>query len=186
MSETNYVSYDTLEDEYDPKSIAWKLLTDGNIGEFSCDILSRNYDDDDISTFKFEILLTIYIELIVNFYKMCHIMETGEEENFKLNFEEMNLETFSNFTPIMSKIHILPIVDISEEIPDGYYCKIYFRDIKKDKTFFIKNRKSNDVLYHFVISNKFKNTENLEDIFAFFEYNGTYYKISFEILKMFE
>jgi hypothetical protein len=188
------------DDNYTPESLAWKLLLDEDIP--NSDILEFSEPGENKYVIKFEILLTIYLELIVNYYKMLYIENNIDENmsdddvdnNFKLNFDNLTLDILLNpFKEKIQKIkHQLIINEISKEhfdhIKNLRYCTIMFRDSLKDEPYFIMNKDyiEKDKKYHFVlygptIENK-NSFNHLKDLFACVNINNKYFKICFDKL----
>ena len=100
----------------------------------------------------FEILLTVYVEMIFNHYKMQYLEFHAEEDNFddkfdnfKLDLSQINLAMLTdNFDEKIKKLKfILNINEISferyEECKINRYCTVLFKDLLRDKAFFIMN-----------------------------------------------
>jgi len=182
------------DDIFTPEEIAWRLLLDENVNN----VQLLAFSDENSVEILFEILLTIYLEMIYNHYKMEHLTSLSEDKNFDKNFDDnfnkynldlskITLSTLiADFDKKFKKIKfILNINEISQEIFNEYkinrYCTILFRDLQRDSTFFIMNSTYLDPekRYHFVKNSKYTNKTVLRDIFCSFELNGKYYKINF-------
>lgn len=189
-----------MDDIYTPESLAWKLLLDEDVprGE----MFEYSEPNQNKYVIKFEIFLTIYLEMIINYYKMLYIENNVNEDisdddveaNFKLNFENITLDVLSTpfkekFTKIKCQLIISELQkDTYDYIKNHRYCTVLFRDLPKDEPYFILNNKyiDKDKRYRFVLygpSVEKKHTfTNLKDLFACITFNDKYYKISFDSL----
>jgi hypothetical protein len=187
-----------MDDSYTPESLAWKLLLDEEVG--NGDMLAYSDPNENKYVIKFEIFLTIYLEMIINHYKMLYIENNVDEDitdddvenNFKLNFDNINLELLLNpFKEKLQKIKCqLNIHELNKDhydyIKTSRYCTILFRDLPKDETYFIMNERyiEKDKRYHFVLygptNEKKSSFNNLKDIYACININDKYFKISFD------
>lgn len=178
------------DDTFTPEELAWRLLLDDNVNN----VQLLAFSDENSVEILFEILLTVYVEMIFNHYKMQYLEFNAEEDNFddkfdnfKLDLSQINLEMLKdNFDEKIKKLKfILNINEISfdrfEECKMNRYCTILFKDLLRDKAFFIMNAEYLDPekRYHFIKNSKYENKTILRDIFCSFELNGKYYKINF-------
>ena len=178
------------DDTFTPEELAWRLLLDDNVNN----VQLLAFSDENSVEILFEILLTVYVEMIFNHYKMQYLEFHAEEDNFddkfdnfKLDLSQINLEMLTdNFDEKIKKLKfILNINEISfdrfEECKINRYCTILFKDLLRDKAFFIMNAEYLDPekRYHFIKNSKYENKTILRDIFCSFELNGKYYKINF-------
>lgn len=182
---------------YTPEELAWKLIMDENIDN-SAAIMA--FADENSKETLFEILITIYIEMLFNYYKMQYLENTlnieeeeeeniicDEFENFKLNLNNVNLELLTNvFTEKFKKIkYILNVYEISydyyEYIKKNRYCTILLKDSEHDSTYFLMNEYylDPDKRYHFVLNSIYSTMTELSDVFCTVRINNKYYKISF-------
>ena len=178
------------DDTFTPEELAWRLLLDENVNN----VQLLAFSDENNIEVLFEILLTIYIEMIFNHYKMQYLEFHVDDEDFN--------EKYDNFKPDLSKINlqmltdkfdekikklkfILNVNEISqeryEECKMNRYCTILFKDLLRDSAFFIMNSAylEPEKRYHFIKNSKYETTNTLRDIFCSFELNGSYYKIHF-------
>lgn len=182
---------------YTPEELAWKLVMDENIDD-SAAIMA--FADENSKETLFEILITIYIEMLFDYYKMTYLESTldlneedeenkicDEFENFKLDLNNVNLELLTNvFTEKFKKIkYILNVYDISydyyEYIKKNRYCTVLLKDSSSDSTYFLMNEAHLDPekRYHFVLNSLYLPSNELRDIFCTVKINNKYYKISF-------
>lgn len=182
---------------YSPEELAWKLVMDENIDDSA---IIMAFADENSKETLFEILITIYIEMLFDYYKMTYLENTlnlyGEEEenkicddfeNFKLDLNNVNIETLENiFCEKFKKIkYLLNINEISydyyEYIKKNRYCTVLLKDSEHDSTYFLMNEEHLDLekRYHFVLNSLYLPVNDLRDIFCTVRINDKYYKISF-------
>ena len=185
---------------YSPEELAWKLVMDETIDD-SAAIMA--FADENSKEILFEILITIYVEMLFDYYKIQYLESTlnlnekdekdeeeniyNEFENFKLNLSNVNIEHLTNiFTEKFKKIKYLLIVyeisyDYYEYIKKNRYCMILLKDSPSDSTYFLMNETHLDPekRYHFVLNSLYSATTELRDIFCTVKINDKYYKISF-------
>jgi hypothetical protein len=190
------------DDTFTPEELAWRLLLDENVNN----VQLLAFSDENSVEILFEILLTVYVEMIFNHYKMQYLEFHAEEDefddefddkfddefddkfdNFKLDLSQINLAMLTdNFDEKIKKLKfILNINEIPfekyEECKINRYCTVLFKDLLRDKAFFIMNSEYLDPekRYHFVKNSKYEIKTILRDIFCSFELNGKYYKVNF-------
>jgi len=185
------------EDVHTPESIAWKLLIDEKIVDIEQGRLIGYLQDGEINdrfeavTIEFEILITIYLEMVIGWYKLLYHMEYPEcskTSEFKLNLDHISENDLLN--PFHEKMLVLGYIlnitefknlEIYEEFKKKSYCRIALRDLKEDNGFFIMNKGNIplDKLYHFILNSNFKESLNIRDIYAVIKINNIGYKINF-------
>jgi len=194
-------SNQTIDDNnYTPEALAWKLLMDDAITTSNLMIFS----DENNKEIVFEILLTIYLEMIFGYYKMqyleanCNNNEADDKtldnyddiyDNFKLDINKVNLFTLTNvFASKFNKLNfILNVREINREeyfqSKQNRYCTVLLKDSPNDEMYFTLNEKHLDPekRYHFVLNNMYKTKENIDlrDIYCSVNINNVYYKIYF-------
>lgn len=187
-----------MDDIYTPESLAWKLLLDEDIP--NGEIFEYSEPNENKFVIKFEIFLTIYLEMIINQYKLLYI-ESNEDvtdenidNNFKLDFTNININLL--ITPFKEKLQKIKcqliITELNKNtydyIKNNRYCTILFRDLPKDEPYFIMNNQYIDKhkKYHFVLFGPSVEKKHLyaelRDIFACISLNDSYYKISFDTI----
>lgn len=182
-----------------PESLAWSLLMNSdNIDDFGGVI--RSFVDDDTENIdmsdklagEFEILITIYMEMIMGYLKIEHITkllnenddldeDVNPEDSFKPDYTLYSMDDLKDFfqakfTKIRYLISVQEInsdVDKSDSrdfgLDNKYYCRIILKDTVYGKTYFWSNRQRLDPnkRYTFVIRNEeYKNNKKLEDYYA--------------------
>lgn len=181
-------------DIYTPESIAWKLLIEEELKEIKqgqlIGFLDESYCTNKLEalTVEFEILITIYMEMVIGWYKLLYLMENTDEKQFKLNLDLLKIDDLLN--PFKEKMlvlgYILNISEINnlkiyEEFKKNSYCRIALRDLKEDTGFFIINNKNipKDKKYHFILNSAYEDKNNIRDIYAVIKINNIGYKINF-------
>lgn len=181
------------ENDYTPEALAWKLIIDDNINNSNLLIFAEDNDKETL----FEILLTIYVEMIFDFYKLKYLESMDPDDNFdnnfdnfKLDIQNINVFSLTNiFSAKFNKLkHILNVREISSEEYEMSrklrYCTVFLKDSPNDITYFIMNEQYLDPekRYHFVLNSLYQKKENLCDIYCTFNINSTYFKIYFSNL----
>jgi hypothetical protein len=181
------------DNNYTPEALAWKLLMDDNISTSNLMIFS----DENNKEIVFEILLTIYLEMIFGHYKMEYLESLINNDdnyddiydNFKLDMNQVNFFTLTNvFATKFNKLnYILNVKEITKEeyfeSKKNRYCTILLKDSPSDHMYFMINEKNldPDKRYHFVLNNMFKSNieHKLYDIYCSVCINNLCYKIYF-------
>jgi hypothetical protein len=189
-----------ISNEFTPETLAWQLLVDEDIekkieiGQLIASIDLENESNPTIynkEAYEFEILITIYMEMVFGWFKLLHLMENeqnGTNYDFKPN---LSLVTFNDLTdPFSEKMSIIGYNLNVEEITNmeyfnllrnRSYCRVALRDLKGDDGFFKLNSKKIDPekRYHFIMNGNYKGEKFLRNIFMVFMLNDKGYKISF-------
>jgi hypothetical protein len=194
------ISKNISDDIFTPETLAWRLLVDDeikndkNIKQLLTSIDLNEELNPDIfnkEAYLFEILLTVYLEMLFGWYKLLYLMENeekGNPEHFKLNLAELKLkdlvEPFTEkFKLIGYNLNIYEInnKDYYERLKNESYCRVALRDLPSDFGFFEinKNRLDKEKRYHFILNSKFKGKTVLRDIFMLLIINDIGYKICF-------
>ena len=181
------------ENNYTPETLAWTLIMDDSINNSELLIFAEENNNET----TFEILITIYVEMIFNYYKLKYLESQDDSDNndnfdnnfdnFKLDINQINMFTLTNiFIEKFNKLKF--ILNVNELTNDEYeisrknrYCTILLRDSPSDNTYFIMNEKYIDKnkKYHFVLNSLYNLKNNLRDICCTFSINSKYYKIYF-------
>lgn len=157
---------------YTPEKIARELL----IGKFddsqrSIEILSAEKDDGNPYTFIFEILITIFMEIIFSLAKL-DFHSKNEGVKFIPNYQELQLdELISMASDKLEHLKYITRVETYErsdldceefkELADKRYCRVVLRYYENDPLF-----ETSDDLYHiklnaFADETKYKKLENV-------------------------
>jgi hypothetical protein len=187
------------DDVYTPEIFAWKLLLDNT----KSDVLSANlqtftdtYDEaDDPITFSFEVMITIFMELVFGILKLNHYAE-GNDEEFEPDFSKHNIDDilpllkhkFNELCYILSVEVIDDTVDNKsyiDSIMGERYCKIILRHNESDQAYFAIHDDDidSDKDYHMILNGRFKQTKNLNEVHATCALNNKVYKISFDVVQ---
>jgi hypothetical protein len=179
-----------MEDNtFTPEELAWRLILDENIN--SAPLIA--YSDENSKEIVFEILITIYIEMIFNYYKLKYLENQGVEDlddnfdNFNMDLNQININDLTNiFCEKFTKLKfILNVSELSREefenTKKNRYCTVLLKDLESDKNFFELNKEyfDSDKRYHFILNNLYKSKEELRDVFCTFRINNKYFKINF-------
>ena len=186
--------------EFTPESLAWMLLVDENIqkkidvAQLIASIDLENETNPTIynkEAYEFEILITIYMEMVFGWFKLLHLMEdeqNGRETEFKPNLSLVTLnDIIEPFTEKLSiigyNLHVNEItnMDYYKLLQSKSYGRVALRDLKSDETFFRLNSKNidPDKRYHFVMNGNYKGEKFLRNIYMIFMLNDKGYKINF-------
>lgn len=177
-----------------PQSIAWKLLMEDYHEDLSAVFLGFSPDegkDEDPTSFLFEMLLTICMEMISHMALIMHSDETNEQtENVVLREKDFDFEQFfPQVKKIMTKASILFSFnkynsDSSQQnikrTLDERYCRTIFRFNKKDLHYFDENDVPDEVNYHFILNEGYNKTKNLREIYTVIINKNIIYKLSFD------
>jgi hypothetical protein len=206
-----------------PETLAWKLLTDENCKDHSNILLPVVENNDDIQTnpetltdasydnnaTQFELLISIYMEMIFGLLKINHINsllnddgELDSDIDYDMTFDP-DLSKFSKddmlllFREKMKKIRIfLSIHEIYDADIDNYndfgssseyYCKIILKDTDHGRKHFLKYANSLDPKkrYTFLIrQDKEKKQRKLDDFYGVCSLPNMKLRISFSPINI--
>jgi hypothetical protein len=204
------------DDIVTPESLAWKLLMDDDIKDFVGVILPYVVNDDaknntnyDNLASQFEILITMYMEMLFGTLKIQHVNamlnedqeldpELDLEETFQPNISKFSIDEMINlFREKLKKIRIFlsvrQIVDSDETnsrdfgSEANYYCRVLLKDTPDGKTYFWNNRNRIEPTkrYTFVIRNDENPTQKkLDDFYAVATLPGMKIRISFSPINV--
>jgi hypothetical protein len=195
-----------LDQEYfTPELFALKLLMDTNNNYTSLDKQLQTFTDydenNDPTSFFFEIVLTIFMELFFGILKLNHFAE-NDSNNTEEEFDPiMESDTVEDLLPIISEkfnkigliVSIFPteINDYTKKIIDkeikNRYCRIIYRNNESDENYFDQHEDEidEDKMYHMILNGNFKKNNNLNDLYATWTIDDKYYKISFKKIEIF-
>ncbi len=198
-----------------PESLAWKLLMDNEIEDFNGVIMSfiegcdgnNNYDN---IAGQFEILITMYMEMVFGLLKINHISkqlnENGEldplvdlEKSFNPNLTNLSIDDMTLvFREKFKKIRIFLSTslihdsDINNARDFGsyskYYCRILLKDLDNDRAYFLINHHhlDPDKRYTFTIPPGNKHQVKIDEFYAVCALPGIKIKISFSPINVIE
>jgi hypothetical protein len=177
-----------MSDEYtNPYDEAAEVSTDDLVRELfshppkpprSLGILPYSADaEDDIASFNFELLITVYMEAIMDIQRLITILAT--KKTIEPSNEEKKIDVFA-ITPELLEIpkvwfnsfgfsYVVTeqecVLKVTDYVPD-YYCKIILRDNPHDTEYF--NFKRINKPYTFLLHTDYIPTNKLEEIKAVF------------------
>ena len=197
------VTYD--DNDYTPESIAWKLLVDDNINngvlQFYNDYNNNNdnnNDKNDKNSFIFEILITIYFEMLFGWHKLLFYMnqednqednQENQEYNPKIDLNKITEDDLIEFKKKFEKINVILNVSFVHysyfnSLQADKYCSVLLRSKPSDEMYFELNKNyiNEDKQYHFVLNSNFKAKKELRDIYALVNLGDKKVKISFDFI----
>jgi hypothetical protein len=188
------------KNDYTPESLAWKLLLDDVDTALATQLLGINPDDihdTDQTTYLFEILITIFMEMIFDIALLGDMTEYENNNNTDYKFNpDLTKVDLNVFLPTLIKkfehISILLSTEINDidtddkvymqEILDNRYCRVILRHNKDDTDYFIKNGLPNDLNYHMILNSNTSNNQfkKIKDVYAVILLNNKLHKIAFD------
>lgn len=178
---TDYESAESLT----PEELAKKLFSAPPAEPCTQSILPHcDHQDNDVTSFNFEILLTIYLEGFMNMLDALKNSEKSENEIYNnMNSEDFNFPDpwFKSFGYSVNVV-VYGSDDLDKKefnkIKSKSYCKIILALNENDKLMFIMKNIQNR--YHFILNSGYKKTNKLEEIFAVLSKGNNFYQISFK------
>jgi len=185
--------------QFTPETLAWTLITDDECSQINQGQIiffddNKNLSLDEQVEEKFQILLTIYFEMLFGWYKLLHLMslETNQDnlnEEFKPDLNNITLEDLS--IEFIDKIKILGFILYVKELSDdehfnqeytNCYCRVLLRDSSLDENYFYLKRYQLDPekRYTFIRNGKFKLNENIKKYSAVIKLPKKSFKIYFD------
>lgn len=158
---------------------------------------SNQYDNDAIS-FNFEILLTIYLEGLMNILEVLkkNYLQENSECKDKKSYEVENIiyntaisiddlkfpePWFNSFGYSIQVTEYSSSDNLIHKIKQLSYCKILLSFDPKDRiNFLMKDIKTK---YHFILNKLYKPTNDLTKIYTLLIKNNIVYKISFKSIE---
>lgn len=188
----------TLQDNlYTPESIAWKLYQDNIDEPLSAQILGLGPPgEDDEITYKFELLLSVFMEMLLHMMRMDNIKECEESnDNLDLdlepNFEDFDVELY--YPVIRSKfkkISYLASVETFNKNDDPDYLihvvkdrynRVILKNNPEDTHYF--EEIDSDDQYDFIPCMGYEPKTKLKDVYAILNIYNKMYKIRFDIIE---
>lgn len=133
--------------------------------------------ENDVASFNFEILITIFMEAIMDIERLATMLAT--KQKIPISFDEKHIDVYKITADILevpkqwfNSFGYSYIVTEEEcktkiiDYIDDYYCKIILRDNPHDTEYF--NMKRIDKPYFFLLGSKYTKTNKLENIKAVF------------------
>lgn len=183
------------ESAYTPELFALKML----VNDDKRDVLSAQlqtftdtYDtEEDPSSFFFEIILTIFMELIFDTMMLNHYATS--QDDFVPDFKKNKIsDVLKILKHKFNELYLMLFVEMIDDVPDNKdyiekieadrYCKVLLRHNPKDHSYFMlyNDTIDEDKDYHMSINKKFKKTDKLNKIHATCFLHGIIYKIYFD------
>lgn len=211
-----YLDTDTT-DVITPDILAKKLLFDDDIANYSGILLPFIVNDKTTDTNsydnyagQFELLITIYMEMVYGLLMINHINkyinEDGEidntvdlDETFNPNLTEYDISDLTDiFREKFKKIRIfLSVVEMIDyncnnigdygRVNNNYYCKIILKDTKDGNDYFTKNKDKIDPTKHYTFllrNDVIKNQTKINDFYAVCILPNKKVKISFSVIDI--
>lgn len=203
-----------------PEALAWKLLIDDDVKDYAGVLLPSVLGDHidngenilyDTLADQFQILVTIYMELVFGLLKINHISSFVNDDDivddnidfdatFNPNVSELTIDDMINifrekFKKVRVFLSVRGIYDGNEKDPKNYgsssdyYCRIILKNSPEGYVYFDKNKDWLDPEKHytFVIrDDKKRKQKQLADFYAVFTLpnNGNKIRISFSPINV--
>lgn len=185
--------------EFTPETLAWTLLTDDDCVNVKngkmifFDNISGLTSEEQTEN-KFQILLTVYFELIFGWYKLLHLMENemnGTDNEFKPDLTTITLDDLTE--EFVDKFKTLGFILYVRELEDNdryenerekCYCRVLLKDSELDSNYFYLKRYQLDSekRYTFVRNGKFQLNTNIKKYTAIVKLPSKCIKIYFDLL----
>ena len=202
---SNYLNTDN-DDVITPEVLARKLLFDDDIENYSGIVLPFIINDEkkedniyDNCAGQFEILITIYMEMVYGLLMINHINDhindNGElddtinlDATFNPDLTEYDIGDLTDmFRDKMRKVRIyLSVSEVHDnDICADYYCKIILKDTFDGKIYFNQNHERLDPNKHYTFllrNDTVKNQTKLNDFYAICSLPNKKVKISFSVI----
>lgn len=173
---------------FTPELLSWKLLLDSKINFLEHDIMSIDPDANeyDQTELTFEVLITLYFELLFNSILLSELKDLNNIDNFLETYKpNFTLEKFENLIEVLKnnfkKINIMISIiqydatDYLDDLIAERYCYVILKEFLPD--FFTKNEINKH--YHMILNGKYKKTTELKNVYATLRFNSKIYQISF-------
>lgn len=185
--------------EFTPETLAWTLLTDDECVNIKngkmifFDNISGLTTEEQTEN-KFQILLTVYFELLFGWYKLLHLMQNemdGTDTDFKPDLTKVTLDDLT--TEFIDKFKTLGFILYVKELADNEhyeserekcYCRVLLKDSELDSNYFYLKRYQLDPekRYTFVRNSKFQLCTNIKKYSAIVKLPNKLIKIYFDLL----
>lgn len=195
------VNLKRCDDYYTPESLAWDLLVgdidDVKVGKlmgFSPSNKNENENKHEMLTFQFEILITIFMEILFNIAKLDFHDGESTGETFIPQYDKFNINAYSEMIKDKFKLLGYCVIIISEKIDNfsneqedfkylinNRYCRVLLKHNSEeiDEQF---DNFPEDTYYHMKINGLNKNIyNNLWEIYCVFFMNDIIFTVSFQI-----
>jgi len=185
--------------EFTPETLAWTLITDDeceNIKNGKLIFFSNESGlaPEEQTENKFQILLTVYFELIFGWYKLLHLMKNemdGTDNQFKPDLSSITLDDLTK--EFVDKFKTLGFILYVRELEDNEhfeserekcYCRVLLKDSELDSNYFYLKRYQLDPekRYTFVRNGKFQLNTTIKKYTAIVKLPTKLIKIYFDLL----
>jgi len=181
------MNLDNDNEFYTPEQLAWKLLMDDIDTSKVAQLLTFREGfgtDDNPITFTYEILITIFMEMIFDLVLINH--HANSDNIFVPDFDKFDINLFlplleENFKKIniILNISTYDVQDDMQYILDNRYCRVILRHI--DKQYFIEHEIEEELNYHMILNGLNKIHYNkLTDVYAIIIIKNNLFKIQFD------
>jgi hypothetical protein len=188
--------------EFTPERLAWSLLIDDDYEKITNGKLLVFDNIDNINDLtleeqtenKFQILLTVYFELIFGWYKLLHLMQNEMDNTFNDFKPDLSNITIDDLTrEFKDKIKVLGFILYVKELNDDEhynyekdlcYCRILLKDLPSDSNYFYIKRHQLDPekRYTFLRNGTFQLKTSIKKYFAVVKLPMKSFKIYFDLL----
>ena len=188
--------------EFTPETLAWTLITDDDCEKIKngklifFDNISAGLTTLEQSENKFQILLTVYFEMLFGWYKLLHLMKDeldGTNTEFKPDISSVSLDDLTREFSDKFKIlgYILHVKELTDD--DHYdderlnsYCRVLLRDSPLDSNYFHLKRYQLDLekRYTFVRNSTFVLKTVIKKYFAIVKLPTKSFKIYFDSIDL--
>jgi hypothetical protein len=187
--------------EFTPETLAWTLITDDDCEKIKngklifFDVIEGLTLEEQIEN-KFQILLTVYFEMLFGWYKLLHLMKDemdGTNTEFKPDLSSITLDDLTK--EFLEKFKILGyILHVRELTDDEYneyereisYCRVLLKDSELDSNYFHLKRYQLDPekRYTFVRNGKFQLKNIIKKYTAIVKLSTKSFKIYFDLIDL--
>lgn len=188
---------DQIDDFYTAELIAWKLYQDDDYTPLTSQVLGFGPSGEtDEKTYIFEMLLSIFLEMLIHMMKMDHLKSMEEclddlEQDFEPDFENFDMELYypiiRNKFKKISYLVSVEIYDTNEdkdylfEVVKDRYSRVILRQNPSDTHYF--EEIGSDDNYDFIPSIGYTPKTNLKDVFAILTIGQKMHKIKFDAVQ---
>jgi len=183
--------------DFTPETLAWTLITDD-----SCEKIKNGkilfFDNvsglspEEQSENKFQILLTIYFEMLYGWYKLLHLMSDEMNETtteFKPNLNDITLDDLTKefgekIKIIGYSLYVKELID-DDHYTDEYsksYCRVLLKDSILDENYFYMKRHQlyPEKRYTFIRNGKFQLKSSIKKYSAVIKLQTRAFKVYFD------
>jgi hypothetical protein len=183
--------------DFTPETLAWTLITDN-----SCEKIKNGkilfFDNttglsiEEQTENNFQILLTVYFEMLFGWYKLLHLMSDEMNEStteFRPNLNDITLDDLTK--EFVNKIKIIGyLLHVKELIDDDHYtdeysksyCRVLLKDSILDENYFYmkKHQLDPEKRYTFIRNGKFLLKSSIKKYYAVIKLPTRSFKVYFD------